>query len=94
MAYGALLQGEGHNIAGDFYRVTIYEDGFGGSLITGTLAVPLFNLTYQPVVDDISSSLCPSVLDPEQHSNRGYCFGYNNLPAKQSIFSISRAQFW
>jgi hypothetical protein len=63
MAYGALLQGEGHNIAGDFYRVTIYEDGFGGSLITGTLAVPLFNLTYQPVVDDISSSLCPSVLD-------------------------------
>jgi len=63
MAYGALLQGEGHNIAGDFYRVTIYEDGFAGSVVTGTLAVPLFNLTYQPVVDDISSSLCPSVLD-------------------------------
>ena len=63
MAYGALLQAEGGNLSGDNYRITIFENAFAGSVITATLEASLFDLRYQPTTDDISSRLCPSVLD-------------------------------
>jgi len=63
MAYGALLQADGGNLSGDNYRITIYENAFAGSVITATLEASLFDLRYQPTTDDISSRLCPSVLD-------------------------------
>lgn len=63
MAYGELLQCEGSNIAGDNYRITIYENGFAGTVQTGILAADIFDLRYQPTTDDISGALCPSVLD-------------------------------
>lgn len=61
MAIGALLQTEAGTRNGDNYRITIYQDGFVGTVTSFTAAVPIFELDYQPSTDDIAGNLSPSV---------------------------------
>lgn len=60
MALAQRAQGEFTAAYGDNWRVTLYEEGYGGSSIDLEFQNPGFTLTYQPDTNDIATPIIPS----------------------------------
>jgi len=60
MALGKFIAAEGGSRTTSDYRITIYNDGYTGSVTNVQLAGEMFTLNYEPDVQDIGGGIIPS----------------------------------
>lgn len=62
MALSKFISADGASRTGANFRVSIYNEGYSGSVTTATFAGEMFTLNYEPEVQDIGGGIIPSNL--------------------------------